>query len=152
MTPGPGGIAPSSRRRLPLIGSLAIVVPVAFATKFYQGPGAVWVQGSLGGVLYEVFWCLALGLWLRHAPAAGIALGVLIVTCALEFLQLWQLPVLELLREGFLGRTLLGDTFSWSDFPYYLIGSGLGWVWLTQLGPRAGTPARPTPSRAGAKP
>jgi hypothetical protein len=114
-------------------------VPLGFATKLYAGPGAEWTRGALGGVFYEVFWCLVLKLLLPRAQPPAIAASVLAGTCVLEFLQLWHPASLEALRSNFLGRTLLGDTFAWSDFPYYFAGSALGWWWLGRLAirPRA---------------
>jgi hypothetical protein len=121
----------SLRRVLPLLLSIAIVVPVGFYGKrLYHGPAAHWVNDSLGGVFYEVLWCLVLALFLPRWKAVHIALAVLIATCILEFLQLWHPPLLEWLRSFFIGRTILGSYFDWSDFPYYFIGSALGWLWL----------------------
>ena len=37
-----------------------------------------------------------------------------------------------ILRSLFIGRTILGATFAWSDSPYYSLGSGIGF-WLRQL-------------------
>jgi hypothetical protein len=108
-------------------------VPLGFATKLYAGPGAEWTGGGLGGVLYEVFWCLVLQLFLPRAHPLAIAGVVFGGTCALEFLQLWHPPFLEALRASFLGRTVLGDTFAGSDFPHYFVGSALGWWWLRRL-------------------
>jgi hypothetical protein len=36
--------------------SLLVTVPVGVYTKFHQGPAADWVNNSLGGVFYEIFW------------------------------------------------------------------------------------------------
>jgi len=46
---------------------------------------------------------------------------------------LWHPLLLEAVRTHFLGATILGTTFDWSDFPYYFAGSGLGWFWLERL-------------------
>ena len=113
--------------------SLLIIVPVGFYAKFYQGPAALWVNNSLSGVFYEIFWCLLIFLFLPKWRPVTIALAVLVLTCFLEFLQLWHPPFLEYLRSFFIGRTILGTTFAWSDFPYYFLGSGIGWFWLRQL-------------------
>lgn len=113
--------------------SLAIIVPLGFYTKFYEGPAAFWVKYSLGGVFYEIFFCLLVFFVFPKARSGVIAGWVLLVTCLLEFLQLWHPPLLELIRSNFFGRTLIGNSFSWSDFPYYFIGSGLGWIWLDWL-------------------
>lgn len=123
-------------RQLATLVSLAIVVPLGFGTKFYDGPAAGWVHGELGGFFYELFWCLAaLLVWPRTRPV-WLAVSVLGMTCALEFLQLWHPPLLEWLRSFFIGRTIIGNTFSWWDFPYYFLGAGAGWFWMRRLTPR----------------
>ena len=113
--------------------SLTVIVPVGFYTKFYDGPASDWVNNSLGGVFYVIFWCLLLFFLFPGARTWTIALGVLLVTCVLEFAQLWHPPALTLIRSHFLGATLLGNTFSWIDFPYYLGGAAVGWAWISQL-------------------
>jgi hypothetical protein len=109
------------------------IVPLGFYTKFYSGPAADWVNDSLGGVFYEIFWCLVISLLFSKANPLAIALAVFVVTCTLEFLQLWHPPFLELIRRNFIGGTILGSSFSWSDFPYYFIGSVIGWWWTKQI-------------------
>ncbi|CCQ63282.1 hypothetical protein CWATWH0401_1935 [Crocosphaera watsonii WH 0401] len=37
---------------------------------------------------------------------------------------------MALIRSHILGKLLLGTTFSWWDFPHYIIGCLLGWLWL----------------------
>jgi hypothetical protein len=112
---------------------LCVIVSLGFYTKFYSGPAANWVHNSLGGVFYELFWCL-LAVWVfpRTSPWR-IAVTVLLFTCALEFLQLWHPGFLQLVRGYFIGQALLGDSFARSDFTYYFVGSALGWVWIKRL-------------------
>jgi hypothetical protein len=62
-----------------------------------------------------------------------MAIVVLLATCALEFLQLWHPPFLEYLRSSFIGRTVLGTSFAWLDFPYYVLGCWIGWLWMRWL-------------------
>ena len=127
---------------LPAALSLIFIVPVGFYSKFYRGPAAPWVNDSLGGLFYEIFWCLAAFLLRPHWKPRWISTGVLAATCTLEFMQLWHPPFLELVSSHFLGRTIIGTTFDWADFPYYFIGSGVGWYWLERLGRmRTGGPA-----------
>jgi hypothetical protein len=133
MKPTADRVEDFGRLRLQIAFSLVVIVPLGFATKFYAGLGAEWTQGASGGVLYELFWCLVFQFLLPRAHPSVISLAVLTGTCALEFLQLWHPPFLEALRGNFLGRTLLGDTFAWSDFPHYFAGSALGWWWLRRL-------------------
>ena len=113
--------------------SIIIIVPLGIYTKFYSGQAARWVNDSLGGVLYVIFWCLFAFLFLSNTKPWKIATAVFAVTCFLEFLQLWQPPLLEYLRSNFIGRTILGTSFTWSDFPYYIVGCGIGWLWMKSL-------------------
>jgi len=122
----------SKRVRWTLI-SILIIVPLGIYSKFYSGQAARWVNDSLGGVLYVIFWCLFAFLFLSNTKPWKIAAIVFIITCFLEFLQLWHPPFLEFLRSNFIGRTILGTTFTWSDFPYYLGGCGIGWLWMKSL-------------------
>lgn len=111
--------------------SLVILTPVGFLCKVYTGPLYGWVQDYLGGVLYEIFWCLLLFFFIPRPSAIGkIVSGVFLVTCILEISQLWKAAFLETIRSYFIGRTLIGTTFSTWDFPHYLIGSAIGWLWL----------------------
>jgi hypothetical protein len=120
---------------LKTILSIILIAPLGlYSKRGYHGPGAAWARDSLGGVFYVIFWCLAVSLALRRATAARIAIAVLIATCILEFLQMWHPPLLEMARSTFVGRTILGSFFDWSDFPYYFAGAAIGWVWLRAVG------------------
>ena len=122
----------SKRVRWTLI-SILIIVPLGLYSKFYSGQAARWVNDSLGGVLYVIFWCLFAFLFLSNTKPWKIAATVFIITCFLEFLQLWHPTFLEFLRSNFIGRTILGTTFTWSDIPYYLVGGEIGWLWMKSL-------------------
>ena len=116
------------------IVSLLLVVPLGFGLKYYPGPLREWVNNSLGGTAYVIFWCLALfALWPRRSAINPIVIGVLVVTSALEALQLVDHPVLDRIRGTFLGRTLIGTTFVWSDYVYYVFGAVFGRLWLGAL-------------------
>ena len=132
---------PSPRTRLAVIA--AALVPLGFGTKVYSGPGSAWVTGHAGGFLYVVFWSLLILAVRPDLSAGAVALGVLLVTSAVEFLQLWHPPLLEAARRTFVGQALLGSYFSWSDFPYYVAGAACAAVigrHLQGRDPRADTP------------
>jgi hypothetical protein len=113
--------------------SLLVIVPLGLYTKFYTGgPAASWVNDSLSGVFYVIFWCLLVFLFIPAKPGL-IAAGVFVVTSLLEILQLVHHPALEFIRGFFLGRVLIGTVFVWSDFIYYVLGYLLGWPWLQYL-------------------
>ena len=123
-----------TRTRLVAFVWLALIVPLGFGLKSYPGPGHAWVNNSLGGTAYVIFWCLAFYVvWPRRSAINPIVIGVFVVTCMLEILQLVDHPVLARIRGNFLGRTLIGTTFVWSDILYYVIGCALGRLWLSAL-------------------
>jgi hypothetical protein len=99
--------------------AILLIVPIGFYTKFYTGPAAVWVNNSLGGVLYVVFWSLMLYLARPSLPPFKNGGMVLLGTCIIEILQLWHPHFLELVRRNFFGASVFGTTFVWMDFAYY---------------------------------
>lgn len=120
-------------RRRGVVLSILGIVPFGLATKFYRGWGQAWLNDAFGGIPYEIFWMLLVALLWRRGRPGAIALVVLGATCALEVLQLWQPPLLQAIRATLPGRLVLGNAFSWADFPYYVIGCGVGWLWLRSL-------------------
>jgi hypothetical protein len=114
--------------------SLLLITPAGFLLKLYAGPAQAWFNNYVVGILYEVFWCLILFfIWPRRARTTRIAVAVFLVTSFLEALQLWHPWALEQIRATFLGRTLIGTSFAWWDFPHYVLGCGLGWLWMRGL-------------------
>jgi len=117
-----------------IILSLLIVVVMGFFFKYYTGPAHQWFNDYGAAVFYEIFWCLFAFLFARsRAAIIQIPLWVFVITCILEFLQLWHPPLLEAMRATLIGKLLLGTTFVWWDFPHYILGCVLGWLWLRQL-------------------
>jgi hypothetical protein len=111
-----------------MLGSAIALIPLGYFIRFH-GLGPEWLNDFLGSVVYEMFWItLFSGIWPKVQPLK-IAVTVCLATCALEFLQLWHPPVLQILRANPFGRLILGTTFSWLDFPAYFAGSGLGFWW-----------------------
>lgn len=114
--------------RLALLISMGMIVPLGYVVRFYQG-GQGWLNDALGSIAYEIFWILLVVFLSPQVSLLGTAVGVCLVTCGVEFIQLWQTPFLQATRATFFGRLILGNTFSWSDFPSYFVGSFLGWIW-----------------------
>jgi len=131
-----------NRERLWLAVVLVVLVPAGFFVKLGV-PGVLgrWCCLYGAAILYEVFWVVFLRLCFSRLSASACAGIVLVVTCALEVLQLWQPPSLTAIRRTIWGAALLGDTFDKWDFPHYVIGSALG-GWLVYL-MRASRAARP---------
>jgi Protein of unknown function (DUF2809) len=112
--------------------SAIALIPIGYWVRFY-GFGPSELKDALGSIVYEMFWItLGLACWPKVSPLK-ISSGVFLLTCGLEFLQLWQPPFLQALRATLSVRLVLGSTFSWFDFPTYAIGSLLGYLWVRFL-------------------
>jgi hypothetical protein len=109
---------------------LLLVVPLGFGTKVYSGPGSIWVNYFAGGIFYEIFWILVIVFVWPVLNPGWVAFWVFLITSILEFSQLWHPPFLETIRSSFIGSVLLGNKFSWWDFPHYIFGCLLGWILL----------------------
>ena len=115
------------KRQLILFLVLTTVVVAGYWLRFYAPIGPDWRDYS-GGAAYVIFWMLAYSFIRPTAPALPVALAVLLITCCLEFLQLWHPAWLEAIRRTLPGRLVLGTTFEWSDFPPYFAGSVIGFL------------------------
>ncbi len=123
---GTPGLSNLRQIRIHTLVCLAFITPLGFATKIYGGPGALWANSYAGGVLYVLFWVLVV-VFVRPRTSPWIAATLVLgATCILEALQLFSTPALVAVRSTFLGHALIGSTFSWWDFPYYVLGALLG--------------------------
>lgn len=116
-----------SKIRLKAFFLLLIITPLGFLFKFYSGPVAWWFNNYGAGLLYEIFWILVVFFFLpRKIFVLKIVIWVFVVTSFLEILQLWHPWILEQIRSTFIGRTLIGTSFVWWDFPHYVVGCFIG--------------------------
>lgn len=116
---------------------LTFITVLGFGFKYYPGPGHYWFNNYIAGVFYEIFWCLAIFLvFPKRENAFKIALLVFIITSLLEFLQLYNPPIIQAVRSTFVGRTLIGTTFSWWDFLYYGVGCVGGYIMVIKITPQ----------------
>jgi hypothetical protein len=113
--------------------SLAFTIPIGFSTKAYAGPFSDWVQNSLSGIFYEIFWILTFFFFFPKSNPCRIAAAVFLATSVLEVGQLWHPEFLERVRGCFIGRTLIGTSFVWTDFPYYFLGCLFAAMWILFL-------------------
>lgn len=118
--------------RFALLISIALVVPLGYIVRFYHGGQNEWSDFG-GSVAYEIFWIMLVIVCLPRSSLLWTAIAVCLATCAIEFLQLWKPPLLQMIRATLPGRIILGNTFNWSDFPSYFVGSFLGWAWVRSL-------------------
>lgn len=121
---------PLVSKRLWVLLSLAVLIPVGFYSKAYHGPGFQWVNANGGGFFYVIFWCLVIFGMLPTLRPLNIAVVVVVLTCLVEFSQLLHHPILSYVRSTFIGQTVFGRTFSWYDMPFYGAGGLCAFLWL----------------------
>ena len=112
---------------------LLVLIPAGFLFKLYQGPGAAFLNNKFAGFIYVVFWIFACAAAFVRGKPLVIVLCVFLVTCGLEFLQLYSCPVLEWIRASFLGRALIGNSFAADDFIYYALAAIASYFWLRKI-------------------
>ena len=123
------GIVSFFSKRRWIFAILFIITPAGFLFKWYSGPAHRWFNYYGAAVMYEIFWCMVIFLFCpRKEATTKVAVGVFLVTSFLEILQLWHPWFLQQVRSTFWGRALLGTTFVWWDFPYYVLGCFIGWL------------------------
>ncbi len=116
------------QRRIITAICVLVLIPLGFLIKEYTGPFSHIISDKLAGAFYVIFWCLLLSFFLQRINTVKIVISVVIVTCLLELVQLVEAPVLEMIRSDYIGRALIGSSFSWSDFIFYIIGGVLSYL------------------------
>lgn len=92
--------------------------------RYYDGWARYWIRYYVSGAVYEIIWCLLFFLlWPSRANTVRIPIIVFVATCVLEFLQLWEPPLLEAFRATLIGAAIIGTCFVWLQFPFYVAGS-----------------------------
>ena len=137
-----------SRARILTLVAMVVVTGLGYGAKCYRGPADGWVNNfGPASVAYEMlFMLLFFFVSPRKRSILPIAATVCILTCALEFAQLWHPAWLDALRATFLGRALLGHQFSWWDLPAYPIGCLAGWFLLRWICQTTDCPSRSSSS------
>ena len=121
------------QKRILLLILLLLLIPSGIFLKLYSGPASMIVNNKITGIVYVVFWCFLASFIFIWTTPLPLSLCVFLITSTLELLQLWDAPILEHIRSGFIGRSLIGSTFAWSDFPFYFTGALLAFILLKSI-------------------
>lgn len=109
---------------------IIVVAALGIAAKLLPFAEGTWISYGVSGLFYVTELCLILYLIFPDHSSVVLALAAFLITSLLEILQLWNPDFLEWVRSSFVGRSILGSTFSWLDYPYYLGGAVLGIILL----------------------
>lgn len=113
-----------------VIGLILLVAALGISAKLLPFAKGTWICNHLSGLFYVTELCLILYLFFPDHSSGVLGLGAFFITALLEILQLWHPAFLEWVRSSFIGRSILGSTFNWMDYPYYVGGAVLGVVIL----------------------
>jgi hypothetical protein len=108
-----------TRRRLTCLAFMSLLIPFGMVCRFVPiglPPLIVKYGGSFLWAM-TVYWFIAFFL-ARQRPLA-LGLIALVVTTAIEFLKQVQSPQLEIIRDTFFGKVILGRYFSYTDIVVY---------------------------------
>jgi glycopeptide antibiotics resistance protein len=119
--------------RLALLIGMVSIIPFGYCVRFSTQLHAPLLQDIVGSVAYQILLMMVVAFISPRLSLVKNAIGVFIVSSAIEFQQLCQLPFLVAVRATWVGRVILGNTFLWSDFPPYALGCLLGWIILRTL-------------------
>ncbi len=110
------------------------VVSGFYMWRYYDGWGRYWVRYYFSGAVYVIIWSLLFFLfWPSRRNVIRIPIAVFTATCILEFLQLWRLDFLQAFRSTLAGAALMGTTFVWLQFPFYVLGAIVSIIMLRLL-------------------
>lgn len=119
--------------RIALLIGIILIIPLGYSVRFAKDLGLPLLQDIVGSLAYQILLMFLIAFFYPRASLVKVAVWVCLSSCVLELLQLWQPPLLQAIRATWLGRIVLGNTFTVSDFPPYAVGSFLGWLGLKWL-------------------
>lgn len=104
--------------------SLALAAMGFWMWKYYHGWAQHRIRFYVSGIVYVLVWSVGLFAVLPGRKNIWrIPLIVFVLTCGLEFLQLYQPQFLQAVRTTLAGAAILGTCFIWLQFPYYIAGA-----------------------------
>jgi hypothetical protein len=111
-------------RIISLIALVALSIVGFWMWKCYRGWADCWIRFYISSIVYVMI--LSVGLFTvlpSRKNVWRIPLIVFVLTCGLEFLQLYKPPILQAFRAMLIGAALIGTDFVWLQFPFYVIGA-----------------------------
>jgi hypothetical protein len=112
----------TSRSRLWLLVCVVAVIALGLASRRFPSLFPAVLGKYPGDALWAMMVFVGLAFIKPRASTTGLAVLALAISCAVEFLQLYQAPWLNTIRATTLGHLALGSAFSWGDIMAYGVG------------------------------
>lgn len=97
----------------------------------YRGRAENLIRFYISSIVYVMI--LSVGLFAVQPSKKNvlrIPLIVFVLTCGIEFLQLYKPPILQAFRATLIGAALIGTDFVWRQFPFYIAGAACSYLLL----------------------
>jgi len=118
-------------RIISLVLLFALSVAGFWMWRCYRGWSESWIRFYISSIVYVMV--LSVGLFAilpSRKNVLRIPLIVFVLTCGLEFLQLYKPPILQSFRATLIGAALIGTDFVWLQFPFYIVGAACSYLLL----------------------
>jgi hypothetical protein len=124
---------PILKRRLWAGAFIVATILAGYYLRYYQGPLQAWVHRLSGGFLVVCFWVFLLSVFLPGLRTRSLAVTITAFACGVELSLLIHQPMVTYVRGAFIGRSVVGPPFAWSDLAAYLAGgliayAGVRWI------------------------
>ena|SRR5688572_21745991 len=116
----------TSRNRLWLLVYVVAVIALGLASREFPSLFPAIFGKYPGDALWALMVFVGLAFVRPGASTAHLSVLAFVISCAIEFSQLYQAPWLNEIRGTTIGHLVLGSTFSWSDIAAYAIGVLVG--------------------------
>lgn len=110
------------RSRLWLLVCVVAVIALGLASRKFPSLFPAILGKYPGDALWAMMVFAGLAFLKPQASTARLAILAFVISCAVEFSQLYQAPWLNAIRGTTLGHLALGSTFSWFDIVAYAAG------------------------------
>jgi Protein of unknown function (DUF2809) len=105
---------------------ISALIFLGLSSRAYTGCCDAWIHLYVGDVLYTTMYYFLFRWFWSNLSMWKAAFWAILLCYAIEFLQLYQEPWMEAIRNTRLGGLILGFGFLGSDFVCYAIGGVLG--------------------------
>lgn len=105
--------------------AIVILILIGLPTRMDILPLPNFVLKYGGGMLWAAMIYLILAVVLGRAAPRALWLAAVMITCGIEFSQLYQTEALTAFRATLIGRLTIGAGFLWADVISYILGVSL---------------------------
>ena len=115
------------KRRIVYCILFLLIIPVGLATRRQPQLFYSFIAEYGGDTFWSTMFFFLFRIWRPSQPLWKIALCTFLFSVVIEISQLYHAEWIDIIRDTFPGKMLLGNTFYWTDIMCYFAGTVLGW-------------------------